>query len=168
MLDLSQLKPKANSRFTRKRVARGESSGMGKTAGRGSKGQQSRSGGGFYVGFEGGQNPLYKRVPKLKGFKNDIFRKEFAVVNLVDLNELSEGEITIALLKEKGLIRSNAKLIKVLGDGDYNKKATIHAHGFSASAKEKIEKAGGKIMVIPMFLSNKEQAKADAAKKKKK
>ncbi len=150
MFKLDQLKPRPNSRFRRKRVARGESSGMGKTAGRGSKGQQSRSGGGFYVGFEGGQNPLYKRVPKLKGFKNH-FSVEFAVVNLDELNELKETMITPDVLKQNGLVRKNAELVKVLGNGEFKHKATIKAHAFSASAEEKIKKAGGSIEKLPLL-----------------
>ena len=158
MYTLNQLKPKANSRSKRKRVGRGESSGWGKTAGRGSKGQQSRSGGGFYAGFEGGQTPLYRRVPKLKGFRNP-FRQAFTVINLDELDKLSEHQISPELLKEKGLIRKNAERLKVLGNGQYTKTATIKAHKFSTAAKEKIEKAGGKLELIPLSVAPKTKKK---------
>ena len=158
MLTLNQLKPKSGARSKKKRIARGEASGWGKTAGRGHKGQNSRSGGGFYVGFEGGQTPLYRRTPKMKGFTN-IFRRSFTVINLDKLNELTDSTITPELLKEKGLIRKKTDLLKVLGTGKYAKSATIKAHMFSSSAKEKIEKAGGKAELIPMSVKSKEKAK---------
>jgi large subunit ribosomal protein L15 len=166
MFKLTEIKPKANSRFRRKRVGRGESSGMGKTCGRGTKGQQSRSGGGFYVGFEGGQNPLYKRIPKLKGFKNHLFRNEFSVINVEQLSKLSDHVITPELLKEKGLVRQNAMLVKILGEGVYKGSATIKAHKFSGSAQEKITKAGGKTEVLPMFPVKEKIKKAPKANKK--
>ncbi|MBU0580714.1 MAG: 50S ribosomal protein L15 [Candidatus Margulisbacteria bacterium] len=166
MQTLKDLKPKANSRSNRKRVARGESSGWGKTAGRGHKGQQSRSGGGFYVGFEGGQTPLYRRLPKLKGFTN-FFRKHYAVINLEQLNTLEEKVITPELLKEKGLIRKSGDLLKILGDGKYTQTATIKAHRFSTTAEEKIKKAGGKIEVIPMSVAAKAKTKSSVKISKK-
>jgi large subunit ribosomal protein L15 len=166
MFKFTELKPKDRSRFRRKRVGRGESSGMGKTCGRGNKGQQSRSGGGFYVGFEGGQNPLYKRIPKLKGFNNDIFRNEFAVINVDQLSKLTDHVITPELLKEKGLVRHNAALVKILGDGAYKGSALIKAHKFSGSAQEKITTAGGKIEVLPMFAPKEKAKKKPKAHKK--
>jgi len=164
MLKLSDLKPKYGSSSRRKRVARGESSGMGKTAGRGHKGQQSRSGGGFYVGFEGGQNPLYKRVPKLRGFKNHLFRIEYAVVNLGDLHELTEKVITPDILKEKGFVRKNAAYVKILAGGAFKGTATVKAHKFSSEAQEKITKAGGTFEIIPLYGSAR---KTNLRKKKK-
>ena len=137
---------KANKK--RKRVGRGTSSGFGKTSGRGTKGQLSRSGGGTRPGFEGGQNPLIKRLPK-RGFTN-IFKKEYAVVNLDDLNSFRAGSvIDIDKLIETGKVRKKAKYgLKVLGNGNVEKKFTVKANKFSKSAKEKIEKSGGKVEVI--------------------
>ena len=128
----------------RKRVGRGESSGHGKTSGYGHKGSQARSGRGkgYGGGFEGGQMPLQRRLPKV-GFVN-IFRKEFEVVNVASLDIFDNGtDVTIELLKEAGLVRMNAKRVKVLGNGDLSKKLTVKATAFSGSAKEKIENAGG-------------------------
>lgn len=128
----------------RKRVGRGESSGHGKTSGYGHKGSQARSGRGkgYGGGFEGGQMPLQRRVPK-RGFVN-IFRQEFEVVNVAALDIFDNGtEVTPELLKEAGLVRMNAKRVKILGNGDLSKKLTVKADAFSGSAKEKIEKAGG-------------------------
>ena len=137
---------KANKK--RKRVGRGTSSGSGKTSGRGTKGQLARSGGGTRPGFEGGQNPLVKRLPK-RGFTN-IFKKEYAVVNLSDLNSFRAGSVVdIDKLLESGKVRKKAKYgLKVLGNGNIEKKLTVKANKFSKSAKEKIEKAGGKVEVI--------------------
>ena len=153
-LKLNRLSPKYGSRSKRLRVGRGESSGLGKTAGRGSKGQQSRTGGGSYVGFEGGQTPLYRRIPKLRGFKN-FFKKDYAVINLQDLIDLSEAVIDLNLLKEKRLVRSSAKLLKVLGDGDLKKAFKITAHAFSESAKQKIKDAGGETILVEPVVSSK-------------
>ncbi|PKO18636.1 50S ribosomal protein L15 [candidate division BRC1 bacterium HGW-BRC1-1] len=128
----------------RKRVGRGESSGHGKTSGYGHKGSQARSGRGkgYGGGFEGGQMPLQRRLPKV-GFVN-IFRKEFEVVNVASLEVFDNGtDVTMELLKEAGLVRMNAKRVKVLGNGDLSKKLTVKAHAFSGTAKEKIENAGG-------------------------
>jgi large subunit ribosomal protein L15 len=163
MYKLNELKPKEGSKFKKRRVGRGNASGWGQTAGRGHKGQQSRSGGGFYVGFEGGQTPLYKRIPKLRGFKNP-FRISFAVVNLSDLIKIEEKVITPEILVANGLLRKRDKLIKVLGDGEFAKAITIKAHKFSKTAKEKIEKAGGKMEIIPM---KKVAKKAEPAAKSK-
>ena len=146
-MKLHELKPAVGSRKERNRVGRGIGSGNGKTAGKGHKGQNARSGGGVRPGFEGGQNPLFRRLPK-RGFTN-INRKEYAIVNLDALNRFENGsEVTPELLLETGVV-SNAKAgIKVLGNGTLNVKLTVKAHKFSASAKEAIENAGGSIEVI--------------------
>jgi len=146
-MKLHELKPAEGSRKERNRVGRGIGSGNGKTAGRGHKGQNSRSGGGVRPGFEGGQNPLYRRLPK-RGFTNPT-RKEYAIVNLETLNRFEAGtEVTPELLLETGIV-SNAKSgIKILGDGQLEKGLTVKANKFSASAKEAIEAAGGKTEVI--------------------
>ncbi|OGW74991.1 MAG: 50S ribosomal protein L15 [Nitrospirae bacterium RIFCSPHIGHO2_02_FULL_40_19] len=121
-------------------------SGHGKTSCRGHKGQKSRTGGGTRVGFEGGQMPLYRRLPK-RGFTN-IFRKDYAVVNLKDLDKLSESVVTPEVILEKGLIKDTKSGIKILGEGEIKKPITVKAHAFSASAKDKIIKAGGVIEII--------------------
>lgn len=146
-MKLHELKPAEGSRKERNRVGRGIGSGNGKTAGKGHKGQNARSGGGVRPGFEGGQNPLFRRLPK-RGFTN-INRKEYAIVNLDALNRFENGsEVTPELLLETGVV-SNAKAgIKVLGNGTLNVKLTVKAHKFSASAKEAIENAGGTTEVI--------------------
>ena len=144
-LGLHNLKPNPGAVRERKRVGRGHGSGHGKTSGRGQKGQKSRSGwkGGTRPGFEGGQTPLYMRFPK-RGFSNAPFKKEYAVVNVGVLNErFEEGtEITPELLKKEGLVKKKLP-VKILGDGELTKKFSVKAHKFSASAKEKIEAAGG-------------------------
>lgn len=133
---------------TRKRVGRGIGSGLGKTSGKGHKGQNARSGGGVRPGFEGGQLPLYRRLPK-RGFSNYLFKTEYAVINISDLNKFDNGTVvTPALLKEKGIIKKQLKGIKVLGNGKLEKKLTIQAHKFSASALEKIKESGSKAEVI--------------------
>ncbi|MDL4841403.1 50S ribosomal protein L15 [Aquibacillus rhizosphaerae] len=145
-MKLHELKP-SQARKERNRVGRGMSSGNGKTSGRGHKGQNSRSGGGVRPGFEGGQMPLFQRLPK-RGFTN-IHRKEFAIVNLDALNKFEEGtEITPELLLETGVVSKVKAGIKVLGNGSIEKKLTVKAHKFSASAKEAIEAAGGQTEVI--------------------
>src|SRR4051795_11249792 len=142
-MDLSNLKPADNSRFTKKRVGRGQGSGNGKTAGRGHKGAQSRSGYHFKRGFEGGQMPLHRRVPK-RGFHNP-FRVEYAVVNLDTLGERFEAGtvVTLELLAEHRLISGVKKQLKVLGRGEIGKALTVRAHKFSGKAAEKIAAAGG-------------------------
>src|SRR5690606_7598515 len=131
----------------RKRVGRGTGSGMGKTSGRGHKGQNSRSGGGVRPGFEGGQTPLFKRLPK-RGFTN-IHRIEYETVNLEQLNVFIEGtKVDSKKLIKQGLIKKNAKRIKILGNGKLNKKLTVVAHKFSKSAEKGILEAGGSIEVI--------------------
>lgn len=146
-MKLHELKASEGTRKSRNRVGRGMSSGNGKTSGRGHKGQKSRSGGGTRPGFEGGQMPLFQRLPK-RGFTN-IHRKEFAIVNLDALNRFEDGtEITPELLLEEGVVSKLKTGIKVLGKGTVEKKLTVKAHKFSASAVEAIEAAGGKTEVI--------------------
>jgi large subunit ribosomal protein L15 len=146
-MKLHELKPSEGSRSSRKRIGRGIGSGTGKTSGKGHKGQNARSGGGVRPGFEGGQTPLFQRLPK-RGFTN-INRKEFAIVNLDTLNRFEEGtEVTPALLIETGVVSSEKSGIKILGNGTLDKKLTVKAHKFSASAKEAIENAGGSTEVV--------------------
>lgn len=146
-MKLHELKPSEGTRKERNRVGRGMSSGNGKTSGRGHKGQKARSGGGVRPGFEGGQMPLFQRLPK-RGFTN-INRKEYAIVNLDALNRFEDGtEITPELLLEEGVVSNLKSGLKVLGKGSVDKKFSVKAHKFSASAKEAIEAAGGKIEVI--------------------
>ncbi|UHA71722.1 50S ribosomal protein L15 [Paenibacillus sp. 481] len=146
-MKLNELSPAAGSRQKRNRVGRGIATGNGKTAGRGHKGQNSRSGGGVRPGFEGGQNPLYRRVPK-RGFINPT-RKEYAVVNVTDLNRFEAGtEVTPELLMEQGIVKNPLSGIKILGNGDLSVKLTVKANKFSQTAVEKIEAAGGKSEVI--------------------
>jgi large subunit ribosomal protein L15 len=143
MMDLSNLKPAERSKFSKKRVGRGHGSGTGAQAGRGHKGAKSRSGFKFKRGFEGGQMPLHRRVPK-RGFHND-FRTEYAVVNLDTLAERFDAGtvVTPELLRKEGLVRGRHQRIKVLARGDINKKLTVQAHKFSGKAAEKIQAAGG-------------------------
>ena len=147
-MDLSNLKPSERSKSNKKRVGRGHGSGTGTQAGRGHKGAQSRSGYKFKRGFEGGQMPLHRRVPK-RGFHNP-FRKEYAVVNLDTLADRFDAGtvITPELLREQGLIRSKGQKIKVLARGDISKKLTVRAHKFSGKAAEKIAAAGGATEVL--------------------
>jgi large subunit ribosomal protein L15 len=146
-MKLHELKSAEGSRKERNRVGRGMSSGNGKTSGRGHKGQKARSGGGVRPGFEGGQMPLFQRLPK-RGFTN-INRKEYAIVNLETLNHFEEGtEVTPELLLQEGIVSKLNAGIKVLGKGAIEKKLTVKAHKFSTSAKEAIEAAGGKTEVI--------------------
>ncbi|EAF9617075.1 50S ribosomal protein L15 [Listeria monocytogenes] len=146
-MKLHELKPSEGSRKERNRVGRGTGSGNGKTSGRGHKGQKARSGGGVRLGFEGGQLPLFRRIPK-RGFTN-INRKEFAIVNLDVLNRFEDGtEVTPELLVETGIIRNEKSGIKILSNGNIKKKLTVKANKFSAAAKEAIEAAGGKTEVI--------------------
>lgn len=138
-MKLHEIKPKKGSTHAKKRVGRGPGSGLGKTAGRGHKGQRSRSGFSQRLGFEGGQMPLVRRVPK-RGFTN-IFRVSYTAINLRQLGEL-EGEVTPEILADHGLARRGAR-VKILGDGEISKPLQIKAHKFSKSAREKIEAAGG-------------------------
>lgn len=145
-MKLHDLKPAKGSKKDKKRVGRGDSSGHGKTAGRGTKGQKSRSGGSLPPYFEGGQLPLVRRLPRARGFTN-IFKTQFTSVNLDRLNErFAKGaEVTPATLTEVGLIKSSDALVKVLGRGELKKPLIVKAHGFSATARDKIEAAGGSI-----------------------
>ncbi len=146
-MKLNELKPAAGARRSPTRKGRGIAAGCGKTAGRGHKGQNARSGGGVRRGFEGGQMPLYRRLPK-RGFHN-VFKKHYAVVNLDDLNSFEEGTVvTPELLLERRLIRKPLDGIKILADGDIKKSLTVKAHAFSKAAQEKITAAGGKAEVI--------------------
>ncbi|MEG1494875.1 MAG: 50S ribosomal protein L15 [Bacilli bacterium] len=147
-MKLHELKKNEGATFAKKRVGRGSGSGLGKTSGKGHKGQNARSGGGVNPIFEGGQLPLYRRLPK-RGFSNHEFKITYAVINLDDLNQFDEGTvITPTLLKETGLVKNQLCGIKVLGDGELTKKVTIQASRFSSSALEKIEKIGSKAEVI--------------------
>lgn len=145
-MNLNELQPSEGSRFSRARKGRGRSAGNGKTSGRGQKGQKARSK--TRLGFEGGQMPLYRRIPK-RGFTN-INRKEYAVVNLTTLNDRFEdgAEVTPAALVETGIVKNEKDGIKILGNGEISKKLTVKANKFSASATSAIESAGGKTEVI--------------------
>lgn len=146
-MKIHELTPAPGSTQERKRLGRGIGSGTGKTSGKGHKGQKARSGGGVRPGFEGGQNPLYRRLPK-RGFKN-VNRKEFAVVNLNDLNAFEAGtEVTPELLLSTGMVKNPKDGIKILGNGELTVNVTVKAHKFSASAVEKIQAAGGQSEVI--------------------
>ena len=147
-MSLNNLRPPKGATHAKKRVGRGPGSGHGKTASRGSKGAKSRSGFRYKRGFEGGQMPLHRRVPK-RGF-NNIFRVEYAVVNLDTLGEVFDAgsEVTPELLRERGLVRDRKALIKVLGRGDISKKLTVRAHKFSGTAASKIAAAGGSTEVL--------------------
>jgi large subunit ribosomal protein L15 len=143
--NLSNLRAPKKANTNRKRVGRGMGSGMGKTSTRGHKGQGSRSGSSLMRGFEGGQMPLHRRLPK-RGFTN-IFRTEYNVLNLDSLSGLTETELTLEKLAELGLTKKKG-LLKILGNGEITTAITIHAHKFSKSAQEKIERAGGKAIVV--------------------
>ena len=145
-MNLSNLRAPRKANENKKRVGRGMGSGMGKTSTRGHKGQGSRSGSSLMRGFEGGQMPLHRRLPK-RGFTN-IFKTEYEVVNLERLATLNETEITPEVLRKVGIVTSKNTLVKVLGQGELSKALTVHAHKFSKSAQEKIEKAGGKVVVV--------------------
>ena len=133
---------------TRKRVGRGPGSGMGKTSTRGEKGQKARSGASISPWFQGGQSPLYRRLPK-RGFNNARFKTEYAVINLSDLNKFNDGDvITPEILKEKGIVKKQLAGIKVLASGELTKKVTVKAQRFSSKAVTKIEDAGGTVEVI--------------------
>ena len=146
-MKLHELKYTEGARRSTKRLGRGNGSGLGKTSGKGHKGQNARSGGGVRLGFEGGQTPLARRLPK-RGFTN-INRKDYAVVNLSTLNVFEDGtEVTPALLIEAGIVKKEKAGIKILANGKIEKKLTVKAHKFSSAAKEAIEAAGGQTEVI--------------------
>lgn len=148
MLRLDNLKPAPGAKKKRKRVGRGPGSGKGKTAGRGQGGQNSRSGGGVRPGFEGGQMPLSRRVPK-RGFTNAPFKKEYAIINVEDLNVFENGdEVTPEILKERKMVKQLKSGLKILGNGKLTKSLNVKAHKVSKSAREQIESNGGKVEVI--------------------
>lgn len=147
-MKLYELSPNEGAVKSKKRVGRGIGSGLGKTSGKGHKGQNARSGGGVRPGFEGGQLPLFRRLSK-RGFNNYNFRTVYAVVNVGDLERFEDGTtVTIEMLKESGLVNKELDGIKILGNGKLTKKLTVKANKFSNTAKEKIESVGGKIEVI--------------------
>ncbi|MBW2039353.1 MAG: 50S ribosomal protein L15 [Deltaproteobacteria bacterium] len=144
---LGQLRPPSGARKRPKRVGRGPGSGHGKTAGRGTKGQKARSGADVPLGFEGGQMPLQRRLPK-RGFRN-IFKKRFALVHLRELNRFSEGEVVdVEALRQAGLVKKVYDGVKILGDGELKVALTVRVHKFTKSAQEKIEAASGKVEMI--------------------
>ena len=145
-MNLSSLKPPAGQTKPRKRVGRGMGSGHGKTSTRGSKGQRAGTGFGQKRGFEGGQMPLHRRLPK-RGFTN-IFKKEFAIINLIQLEKAEGDTFTVESLQQLGLVKKLGEGLKVLGTGTLTKKITVQAHHFSKSAIDKIQKAGGTAQVI--------------------
>jgi large subunit ribosomal protein L15 len=145
-MNLSNLRAPKKANRNRKRVGRGMGSGHGKTSTRGHKGQGSRSGSSLMRGFEGGQMPLHRRLPK-RGFTN-IFRTEYTVLNLDRLAELNETELTIEAFVAKGFLKKRGELLKILGTGELGAAITVHAHKFSKTAQEKIEKAGGKAVLV--------------------
>jgi len=147
-MKLHELAPAPGAKKTRKRVGRGVGSGLGKTSGRGHKGQKSRSGGGVRLGFEGGQMPIQRRLPK-RGFSNHPFRTIYAEINIETLNRFEQDSvITPEILKKEGIVKDMKDGLKVLGRGELEKSITVHAHKFSKAAVEKIEAAGGKAEVI--------------------
>ena len=147
-MKLHTLAPNEGATKERKRLGRGVGSGTGKTSGKGHKGQNDRSGGGVRPGFEGGQLPLFRRLPK-RGFSNAPFKVRYATINLSDLNRFEDGAlVTPEILKEIGLVKNQLDGIKVLGNGTLEKKVNVKAHKFSSVAKEQIEKMGGKAEVI--------------------
>ena len=147
-MKLHDLKPNEKAFKTKKRVGRGPGSGLGKTSGKGHKGQNARSGGGVRPGFEGGQTPLFRRLPK-RGFSNAKFKTVYAIINLSDLNKFENGAtVTPEILKEMGILKKQLDGVKVLGYGKLDKKLTVKANRFSISAVKAIEELGGKAEVI--------------------
>ena len=147
-MKLHELRPSEGAFKTSKRLGRGVGSGLGKTSGKGHKGQNARSGGGVRPGFEGGQLPLFRRLPK-RGFSNAPFKVEYATINVSDLEKFEDGAVvTPELLKEMGILKKQLAGVKVLGNGELTKKVTVKAAKFSKTAVEKIEKIGGKAEVI--------------------
>lgn len=146
-MKLSNLKTRPGSKHRTKRLGCGESSGHGKTSGKGHKGQKARSGGSIRLGFEGGQMPLIRRVPK-RGFNNNAFKTRYAIVNLADLERFESGaQVDEKFLREQGLVRGQVEGVKILGNGELTKKLTITASKASSGAQEKIKKAGGTIVL---------------------
>ena len=147
-MKIHELAPAYGATTTSKRVGRGIGSGLGKTAGKGHKGQKARTGGSIRRGFEGGQTPLYRRIPK-RGFNNKRFTVRYAIINLATLNRFNDGDVvTLELLKEKGIIKKELSGLKVLGDGELTKKVIVKANRFSSKAVTKIESVGGTAEVI--------------------
>ena len=147
-MKLHELEKNIGAPHSKKRVGRGSGSGLGKTSGKGHKGQKARSGGSINPVFEGGQLPLYRRIPK-RGFSNAMFKTEYAIVNVEDLNNFEDGTVVSpALLRETGMVKNQLSGIKVLGEGKLEKKLTIQAHKFSKSALEKIKESGSTAEVI--------------------
>lgn len=145
---LHDLKPRPGAKHRRKRLGQGESSGHGKTSGRGGKGQTARSGSSIRIGFEGGQMPLIRRIPK-RGFNNARHTVQYCPVNLTDLNQFDNGaRVDAEAIRKAGLANGPIKLVKILGEGEITKKLTVAAHKFSASARQKIEAAGGTCEVL--------------------
>ncbi|MDP6338881.1 MAG: 50S ribosomal protein L15 [Candidatus Marinimicrobia bacterium] len=143
-MKLGELRPTDGATHSKKRVGRGTGSGLGRNAGRGEKGYHSRSGSKHRPWFEGGQMPLHRRLPK-RGFSNSLFKKEYQLVNVSDLEKLDVDTVDANVMKEKSLVKYALRPIKILGAGELTKKLTVSASAFSASAKEKIEKAGGSV-----------------------
>ena len=146
-MELSNLRPAEGSTHKTKRVGRGRSSGMGKTSCRGHNGEGQRSGRSSKRGFEGGQMPGYRQMPKLKGFKN-FNAISTAALNVSDLEKFADKEISLQFLKEAGIVAANVDVLRILGNGEVKKALTVNAHYFTESAKEKIEKAGGKAQLV--------------------
>jgi large subunit ribosomal protein L15 len=147
IMRLNELKPRPGAKHRVKRLGCGESSGHGKTSGKGHKGQKARSGGSIRLGFEGGQMPLIRRLPK-RGFGNGAFRATYAIINLADLERFdADMHVTEEVLREKGLLKGSVDGVKVLGRGELTKKLTVEADKFSESARQKIEQAGGAAVV---------------------
>lgn len=146
MITLDNLKPHEGSKFDKKRLGRGNASGVGKTSGKGEKGQKARTGGNVNPAFEGGQMPLYRRLPK-RGFKNP-FKKDFGIINLSQFTLFTDGIVDIKTAKEMGLIKKKINLLKVLGNGDIEGKYNVFCDSISDSAREKIEAKGGAIQII--------------------
>ena len=145
-MKLGELKPAKGSTHSKKRVGSGHGSGLGRNAGRGDKGYHSRSGSKHRPWFEGGQMPLHRRVPK-RGFSNFLFKKEYQIVNISDLDKIESELIDPSVMRENGLVKYALRPIKVLGDGELNKKVNVTASAFSSSATKKIEKKGGTVTV---------------------
>ena len=145
-MKLGELKPAKGSTHSKKRVGRGHGSGLGRNAGRGDKGYHSSSGSKHRPWFEGGQMPLHRRVPK-RGFSNFLFKKEYQIVNISDLDKIESELIDPSVMRENGLVKYALRPIKVLGDGELNKKVNVTASAFSSSATKKIEKKGGTVTV---------------------
>lgn len=147
-MNLNSLKPRPGSKHRRKRLGCGESSGHGKTSGKGHKGQKARSGGSIRLGFEGGQMPLIRRIPK-RGFNNTQFRLKYAVVNVSDLNRFEDGsDVNAETLRAARLVDGTFDAVKVLGDGDLSRKVNVTVDKVSVTAREKIEKAGGSVTLL--------------------